>query len=61
MGALLLLAGLVAASCGVSPPELEPGQAAVALDGEFAAVDGTSIDLAEFRNTDVVLWFWAPW
>ncbi len=29
--------------------------------GEFASLDGTTLDIADFTGTDVVLWFWAPW
>lgn len=61
VAAFLLLAGIIAASCGSPDVELEPGQALAGLEGEFATTDGASIDLAEFRNQDVVLWFWAPW
>lgn len=38
-----------------------PASAASGLEGEFALVDGTTIDLGDFANQDVVLWFWAPW
>jgi len=31
------------------------------LNGEFATIGGSSIDLGDLQGKDVVLWFWAPW
>lgn len=29
--------------------------------GEFASLEGASVNLADYAGQDVVLWFWAPW
>lgn len=32
-----------------------------ALQGQAAAIDGTSFDLGSLAGKDLVVWFWAPW
>lgn len=59
--AVIALVLLVAAACGSAPAEPVAADAAPVLDGEFVALDGTTIGLAELQGHDVVLWFWAPW
>ena len=58
---LVVLIGLLAAACGSSGPEAPESQAIAPLEGEFATLDGASVDLAALEGQDVVLWFWAPW
>ncbi len=55
--AFLLVASACSSAGTANPPETESS----GLNGEFEALDGTTIDLAEFQGQDVVLWFWAPW
>ncbi|GEM_PF-4489984 len=31
------------------------------LSGTVPTVDGASFDLADARDSDLVVWFWAPW
>lgn len=31
------------------------------LDFEATAVDGSTVDVADFAGEDLVVWFWAPW
>jgi len=57
----VVLVALLVAACGSSGTGSEPEQALAQLEGEFATLDGTSVDLAELQGQDVVLWFWAPW
>lgn len=66
--AIALVMGFVASACGsadsASTAEATTESVPVAselLAGEFATLDGTSIDLDAFAGEDVVLWFWAPW
>ena len=35
--------------------------AADAFDGAAPTVDGGEVDLADFGERDLVVWFWAPW
>ena len=65
---VLLFAALVFAACGGSGGGDADGDdvpvaaaSAPALDGEFATLAGSSIDLGSLEGQDVVLWFWAPW
>jgi len=62
--ALLLLVAIAAAACGSSTTDAASSagsEGADVFDGEFATLDGGSVNLAEFEGQDVVLWFWAPW
>lgn len=59
--AIVAATALLVAACGTAGTASLPVDAHSALDGEFAALDGSSVDLAELRGQDVVLWFWAPW
>ncbi len=40
---------------------VEATDTATGVSGEFATIDGSSIDLGPLAGQDVVLWFWAPW
>lgn len=49
-----------------SPVQEDAADAAEAADdplffGEYASLDGPTVDLADYAGQDVVLWFWAPW
>ncbi|MEM7273091.1 MAG: hypothetical protein AAF547_08440 [Actinomycetota bacterium] len=55
--ALALSLGL--AACGGADRTIE--SAGTDLVGEFATIDGGTVNLAELQDQDVVLWFWAPW
>lgn len=70
--ALVFALALLAAACGAggaaddqtASGDDETGTAetsASGLSGEFATIDGGSVNLADFEGQDVVLWFWAPW
>ncbi len=67
--AIALIMGFVASACGgtttASDTAAADDTAAVpaeeTLSGEFASLDGTTVDLATLQGEDVVLWFWAPW
>jgi cytochrome c biogenesis protein CcmG/thiol:disulfide interchange protein DsbE len=52
---------LLVAACGGSAasPEAHTGQPAPAITG--AALDGTAIDLAQYRGKPVIVNFWASW
>ena len=58
--ALVISGALALAACGA---DTTAGSSAddSPLDGEFATLAGDTVDLAELRGQDVVLWFWAPW
>ncbi len=62
--ALLLLVAMAAAACGSSATgssSAAGSETVEVFDGEFATLDGASVNLADFQGQDVVLWFWAPW
>ncbi len=61
--ALLLLVAITAAACGsTTDSDSSAGSESTdVFDGEFATLDGASVNLADFEGQDVVLWFWAPW
>ncbi len=60
--AVLLTAMTTVAACGSSAgTPIAPETVASGLTGEFATIDGSTIDLNDLRGQDVVLWFWAPW
>lgn len=62
--AWLLALGLFIAACSSTedePAAQETSGGASALVGEVETIDGPVLDLAEFQNQDLVLWFWAPW
>jgi hypothetical protein len=55
----LVFVGL-AGSCGGGGPDT------IALDGDplrgtVETVDGGQLELDEFADADLVVWFWAPW
>lgn len=58
--ALVISVALALAACGAdtAAPSSADGSP---LRGEFATLSGDTVDLAELRGQDVVLWFWAPW
>ena len=61
--AVALVGALTVAACGAGGPDVAapaPTDGPL-LSGEFATLDGGSIDLAALEGQDVVLWFWAPW
>ena len=64
---LIISLALLFAACGASTEEAVVSQASPGvsidqkLNGEFSTVSGESIDLASYRNSDLVVWFWAPW
>jgi len=58
---------LLATACGSSTtettatvPQAEAEAGPSLLTGEFAAVTGDSIDLADLEGENVVFWFWEP-
>ena len=59
VGALLL------AGCGddgggpsvEAASDVDPG----ALTGTAATVDGGTVELGDYADRDLVVWFWAPW
>lgn len=59
--AIVAAMALFVVACGSAGTASLPSDTQSALEGEFAALDGSSVDLAELRGQDVVLWFWAPW
>lgn len=64
---LIISLALLFAACGASAEEAVVSQAAAGasveqkLTGEFSTVTGETVDLASYRNSDLVVWFWAPW
>ena len=56
---LLLCLTLVAGACGGGSGDARTGQPAPAITG--TALDGTGIDLAQYRGHPVVVNFWASW
>ncbi len=64
LAALLVLVAIEAAACGSSTVDTTSSAGSdggSVFEGEFATLDGGSVNLAEFEGQDVVLWFWAPW
>ncbi len=68
--AMLIVAALFAASCSGSDAESAAGSDAASsgdvlasevFDAEATTVDGQVFDLAQLADSDLVLWFWAPW
>ena len=73
--ATLLAAMLLAASCSSADVSVEVSRdsngdssdstgsvlAADVFDAEAVTVDGEVFDLAQLADSDLVLWFWAPW
>ncbi len=67
--AMLAVAVLFAASCSGSDTEAGSETAAPSgdvlasdvFDAEATTVDGQVFDLAQLADSDLVLWFWAPW
>ncbi|MEL7156236.1 MAG: hypothetical protein AAFN30_06520 [Actinomycetota bacterium] len=52
---------LLATACGSGAAVPVAEASAPVLAGEVTALDGTTVDLADYQGHDVVLWFWAPW
>ncbi len=57
---------LITTACASNAPETASDLTATAaanehLTGEFASLDGQTIELDSLQGDDVVLWFWAPW
>lgn len=62
---LLLAVALLAATTACGGGSSEP-QAAAPVDegiftGEAPAIGGGTVDLGEFADQDLVVWFWSPW
>jgi len=57
--------GLLATACGggAAPTSAESAEASAneLLTGTFETFGRPDIDLASAQDSDVVLWFWAPW
>jgi hypothetical protein len=61
--AVLLLPLALVVACGGGEGSSEPAEPAAAIDfsGEAPTVDGGRVDLGDYADRDLVVWFWAPW
>lgn len=61
--ALVVGLTLVVAACGSSEGPTATGDRldAAAFAGTADAVDGGTVDLGQFADQDLVVWFWSPW
>ena len=68
--ALLFALALLVSACGSSDTSTESADGGgfeaasgelATLAGEFDTVAGDTIDLSTLVDSDVVLWYWAPW
>lgn len=65
--ALVLVASLLAASCGSGTDTAAPSDlGASESESDFPSftaqtVDGSQLDFGSVEGQDTVLWFWAPW
>jgi len=58
---MALLFAIAMVGCTNTEPDTEALPTADALTGTAQTIDGQTIDLAAYQNSDLVVWFWAPW
>lgn len=70
LSGLVLAAAFAVAACGSGESTgSENGTASGATGSDAASVlelsaptvDGRTVDLADYADADLVIWFWAPW
>jgi len=63
---MTILLAIFATACGGGAPDTataptDDSGANALLTGSFETFGRSDIDLETVQNSDVVLWFWAPW
>ena len=58
--ALIATMAALVASCGGEDSEVATLDPSV-LQGAATTIGGETFDLGSLEDTDVVIWFWAPW
>ena len=60
---VLVLVAVCVVACGGGQADVRPADALAsdAFDVTATGIDGSQVDLRGYAETEVVVWFWAPW